>query len=160
MTRRGRPGERGLSYIEVMATTAILAILAMVILPTAQAAHKRRKELELRASLRELRVAIDKFRMYCDPQSPVPRKIAPKEPPYPENLEDLTEGHQLLNQPPGNKKRFLRQIPVDPMTGDTEWGVRCYDDAPDSMSWCGKNVFDVYSKSPDKALDGTNYRDW
>jgi general secretion pathway protein G len=135
MTRRGRPGERGLSYIEVMATTAILAILAMVILPTAQAAHKRRKELELRASLRELRVAIDKFRMYCDPQSPVPRKIAPKEPPYPENLEDLTEGHQLLNQPPGNKKRFLRQIPVDPMTGDTEWGVRCYDDAPDSMSW-------------------------
>lgn len=145
-----------------MATTALLAILAMAVLPTAKATHRRSKELELRAALRELRDALEKYRMHADPAVPLPpdRKIEPREPFYPEKLEDLVEGKQKIGKLPGDKIKFLRKIPNDPLTGDADWGLRCYEDGPESTSWCGKNIYDVYSKSPDTALDGTKYRDW
>jgi general secretion pathway protein G len=122
----------------------------------------RQRESELRAELREMRAAIDKYKDYCD-QGKVPAGN-PETYCYPRTLEALAEGVQLANTLSGNgqsgKIRFLRRIPKDPMTGDTDWGKRSMQDAPDSVSWGGQNVFDVYSKSLDKASDGTPYSEW
>jgi general secretion pathway protein G len=157
--RQGRRSERGISFIEIMAVTALLSILAMAVLPTVKSAQKRAKELELKAALRELRLAIDKYRMYCDPQVPLPKKIPVRDPPYPERLEELVQGPLFLNQSV-NKLRILRKIPEDPMTGDTDWGLRCYSDDQESTSWCGRDIYDVYSKSKDTGLNGRPYSRW
>jgi general secretion pathway protein G len=160
-----RGEERGLTFVEMIATAAILLILASVILPTAKTMHKRQKEIELRRALREIRTKIDEHYDYVhgNPARGIPPgqiggmslKLGSEG--YPPDLETLVEGVELVG---GKKKKFLRRIPFDPMTNSQEWGMRCYQDEPDSTSWCGDNVFDVYTTSDGEALDGTEYSEW
>lgn len=159
MTARARR-EGGFTYLEMVATTAILMILASAIMPMARLTRKRQKEIELRRELRVLRTAIDDYKKLAD----IPGRIAPTElkagaEGYPPTLEVLVEGVTMVGAS-DVKKKFLRRIPVDPMTGSTEWGLRCYQDEPDDDTWCGSNVYDVYSTSPGQALDGTKYSEW
>jgi general secretion pathway protein G len=162
--RRSR-GERGFTYLELVATTAILMILASAILPMAKVSRKRQKEIELRRELRILRTAIDEFQKLAVPGPAGPGRIGGSDVKlgsegYPPTLEILVEGVTPVGDVSGRKLKFLRRIPVDPMTRTTEWGLRCYQDDPDSDSWCGSNVYDVYTKSQGVALDGTKYSDW
>jgi general secretion pathway protein G len=152
--------ERGFTYLEMLATSAILMILASAILPMAKVGRKRQKEIELRRELRLLRTAIDEYKKAVDNQRIGGTDVKVGSEGYPPTLEILVEGVNALNDVTGKKWKFLRRIPVDPMTSTTEWGLRCYQDDPDSDSWCGSNVYDVYTKSPGKALDGTKYADW
>jgi general secretion pathway protein G len=157
----------------MVATAGILLILATAILPMAKATQQKAKELELRRTLREIRNAIDEYKARCDPSIPIGdgKKLADRQsgadncgdPFYPKKLEILVEGAPLQAQAQatiGAKMKFLRRIPIDPMTGKAEWGLRCVRDALDSTSWCGEEVWDVYTKSPGTALDGTKYHDW
>jgi general secretion pathway protein G len=150
------------TYIEMIATTAIVLILATAVVPVARTANQRRKEMELRQALREIRSALDLYRAYCDPTSPSPnnKKIAPRDPPYPPTLKALVEGEPIVGSAAAEKLKLLRRLPLDPMTGKDEWGMRCYSDSLESTSWCGRDVWDVYSMSNRKALDGTRYSDW
>jgi general secretion pathway protein G len=152
--------ERGFTYLEMLATSAILMILASAILPMAKVGRKRQKEIELRRELRLLRTVIDEYKKAVDNQRIGGTDVKVGSEGYPPTLEILVEGVNALNDVTGKKWKFLRRIPVDPMTSTTEWGLRCYQDDPDSDSWCGSNVYDVYTKSPGKALDGTKYADW
>ena len=155
-----RAGERGTTFAEVMATAAILMILASAILPLARATFKRQREIELRRALRELRTAIDRFKDASDQGQVGSLDNQLGNEGYPPDLETLVEGVNAAGDASGRKLKFLRRIPVDPMTRSAEWGLRSYQDAPDARSWGGKNVFDVYSRSDGTALDGTKYRDW
>lgn len=156
MSRR----QAGFTYIEMIATTAILMVLASAIMPMARVARKRQKEIELRRELRVLRTAIDDFKLMADNQRIGPTDLKLGSEGYPPTLEILVEGVKLVGSVEEHKRKFLRRIPVDPMTGTAEWGMRCYQDDPDSDSWCGSNVYDVYTKSQGEALDGTKYSDW
>jgi general secretion pathway protein G len=157
--------ERGLTFVEMIATAAILLILASAILPMAKTMHRRSQELELRRALREIRTAIDDYKKSSErqPGSPAPRigalenKLGSEN--YPETLKVLVEGVRQTGAS-DVKVKFLRRIPMDPMTNSSEWGLRCYQDEPDSTSWCGKNVYDVYTKSEGRGLDGTLYSEW
>jgi general secretion pathway protein G len=157
-------GERGFTYLELVATAAILMILASAIMPMAKVTRKRQKEIELRRELRILRTAIDDYKKLADmqgrPGSIAPTDIKVGSEGYPPSLEILVEGVNLVGDVSDVKKKFLRRIPVDPMTNSMEWGMRCYQDDADSTSWCGSNVWDVYTKSQGVALDGTKYADW
>lgn len=146
----------GLSLIELVVTVAVLGILAMSILPTAKVAIQREKEIELRRALRELRTAIDEYKKAADTG-----KVAIKfeSNGYPPELKTLVEGVEEVGKI-NRKLKFLRRIPVDPMTGTTDWGLRSYQDEVDSWTWGGENVYDVYTKSKRKALDGTTYNTW
>lgn len=152
--------ERGFTYLEMLATSAILMILASAILPMAKVGRKRQKEIELRRELRVMRTAIDEYKKMVDAGRIGGTDVKLGSEGYPPTLEILVEGVNALNDVTGKKLKFLRRIPVDPMTSTTEWGLRCYQDDPDSDSWCGSNVYDVYTKSPGKALDETKYADW
>jgi general secretion pathway protein G len=153
-------GEHGFTFIELVVVTAILMILASTIMPMAQVVSQRQREVELRRSLRELRTAIDKFRDAVD-QGQIPTtELEPGNEGYPPDLETLVNGVSAANDASGRKLKFLRRIPIDPMTNSTDWGKRAYQDRPDSQSWGGKNVFDVYTTYKGTALDGTNYQDW
>lgn len=157
---RRRAGERGMTYLELVATTAILLIIASAVLPLARVTATRQKEIELRRALREMRTAIDRF--HADAVEL--QKIGTSDVPlgsegYPKNLDMLVEGVAQVGTV-GHKLKYLRRIPRDPFTSSTEWGLRCYQDAADEDSWCGSNVWDVYTKSPRKGLDGTPYREW
>jgi general secretion pathway protein G len=146
----------GVTLIELMVTMVIMAILASAILPLSQMTYKRTREIELRQNLRIIREALDKYKSMVD------EKLIPKQAlasGYPESLEILVEGVELKGPVPF-KQKFLRRIPKDPMTEDGEWGLRSYFDDPDSDIWGGQDVYDVYSKSDEEALDGTPYRDW
>jgi general secretion pathway protein G len=122
---------------------------------------QRQREMELRRALRELRTAIDDFQIAATQTQQIPSTaLKPDSEGYPPSLEILVEGVTAANDASGRKLRFLRRIPVDPMTRSTDWGLRSYQDKPDSTSWGGQNVFDVYTKSEGRALDGTRYRDW
>ena len=158
---RGRVGvrERGMTFVEVMATATILAILASAILPLARATHKREREIELRRTLREIRTAIDRYKLAVDQGQIGGTDVKLGSEGYPPELETLVKGVNRVGAL-DRKLKFLRRIPVDPMTSTAEWGLRCYQDDPDSTSWCGENVWDVYSKSTAKGLDGTNYNTW
>ena len=156
MSRR----QAGFTYLEMIATTAILMVLASAIMPMARVARKRQKEIELRRELRVLRTAIDDFKTMADNQRIGPTDLKLGSEGYPPTLEILVEGVKLVGSVEEHKRKFLRRIPVDPMTGTAEWGMRCYQDDPDSDSWCGSNVYDVYTKSQGEALDGTKYSDW
>ena len=150
----------GYTFVEVMVVTAILLILASAVMPLAQVTSQRQREAELRRELREMRNAVDKFKDAVD-QGLIPMtELKPANEGYPPDLETLVEGVSAAGDASGRKLKFLRRIPVDPMTGSGEWGLRSYQDTPTSTSWGGQNVFDVYSKSDAKALDGTRYRDW
>jgi len=144
---------RGFTLIELIVATAILVILTTMALPLARVSIKREKERELRYDLWQMRDAIDRYKDAAD-RGGFQTKVGSEN--WPPDLETLVKGVDVG----GKKLRFLRQIPVDPMTGTTEWGLRSTQDDPDSDSWGGQNVFDVYTKSQGEGLDGTKYKDW
>ena len=152
--------EQGYTFVEVIVVTSILLILAAAVMPLAQVTSQRQREVELHRSLREMRTAIDKFKDAVDTGQIAASELEPGNEGYPPDLDTLVEGISAANDATGRKLKFLRRVPIDPMTNSTEWGLRSYQDKPDSTSWGGKNVFDVYSKSTATALDGTKYQDW
>lgn len=149
-----RTGERGLTLVELIVTVAILAILASAAVPIARFQIKRQKERDLRYDLWMMRDAIDKYKDAAD-RGAFQTKVDSQN--YPPDLETLVKGVEAQG---GKKIRFLRSIPEDPMTKNKEWGLRSMQDDPDSDSWGGQNVFDVYTKSEGTGLDGTKYKDW
>ena len=148
-----KPGEHGLTLVELIVTVAILALLATAAVPVARFKVKRDRERELRRDLWEMRDAIDHYKDAAD-RGAFQTKLDSQG--YPPDLETLVNGVDVQ----GKKVRFLRRIPVDPMTGKTEWGLRSMQDDPTSDSYGGQGVFDVHSKSTGIALDGTKYSDW
>lgn len=147
--------ERGFTLAELVMVAALLAILASMAMPVAKFTVKRRKEMELRLALRQMRTAIDEYKRLSD-QGMIPIKLGSEG--YPPDLETLAEGVELVGQQ--IKRKFLRKLPMDPMTREEEWGLKSYQDEADSTSWGGENVWDVYSLSDSTALDGTEYKDW
>ena len=129
-------------------------------MPLAKVTMQRQKEIELRRDLREMRTAIDKFKDAADLGRIASIDLPANSEGYPKDLESLVEGVPAANDASGRKLKFLRRIPVDPMTRSTDWQLRAYQDDPDSRSWGGQNVFDVRTKSDARALDGTSYKDW
>jgi general secretion pathway protein G len=150
---------RGVTYLELIATATIMMILASAILPMGRVAVRRQREIELRRELRVMRRAIDQYKLAVDQGQIGGTDVKLGSEGYPEDLETLVKGVKRVGTV-DRKLKFLRRIPVDPMTGTAEWGLRCYQDDPDSTSWCGDNVWDVYSKSTAKGLDGTTYNTW
>jgi len=149
----------GFTYIELIIATVILAVLAAAIVPVAEVATKRAKEAELRAALRTMRTAIDEYKRAVDMGLIGGADVELGSEGYPEELDVLVEGVSQVGTP-GKKLKFLRRIPVDPMAGSADWGMRSYQDEPDSRIWGGQNVYDVFTKSGATALDGTKYSDW
>ena len=145
--------DAGLTLVELIICVSIVAILATAALPMARFQVKREKERELRRDLWEMRDAIDKYKDAAD-RGGIQLKVDSLG--YPPDLQTLVDGVEVKEK----KVRFLRAIPVDPMTKTTDWGVRSNQDAADADSWGGQNVFDVYTKSQDTALDGTKYDTW
>ena len=145
--------ERGLTLVELIVTVAILSILASAAIPIARFKVKRDNERELRRDLWEMRAAIDHYKDAAD-KGAIQTKVDSQN--YPPDLETLVNGVDIQ----GKKVKFLRRIPVDPMTGKAEWGLHSMQDDPKSDSYGGQSVFDVYSKSTGTALDGTKYSDW
>ncbi len=150
----------GFTFIELLVATAVIAILASAALPLARVSIKRQRELELKRALREMRTAIDQFKDWADAGRISNTELQFGSENYPPNLQVLVDGVALANDASGSRKKFLRRIPIDPMTGTTDWVFRSYNDSPDSRVWGGQNVFDVRTKSEATALDGTKYKDW
>jgi general secretion pathway protein G len=146
----------GFTLAEMVMVVGLLVILAGVALPVARNSVRRGKEIELRLRLRQMRNAIDEYKRYSDAQL-IPIELGADG--YPTELEVLVEGVELVGQV-DRKVRFLRRIPVDPMTGEAEWGLRSFQDEPDSTSWGGEDVYDVYSLSEGVGLDGVPYAEW
>ena len=144
------------TFVELMAAITILLLLTTVALPLARLEIQRAKEVELRRDLREMRDAIDRYKDLAQ-QGIIPIKADTFG--YPEDLQILVDGVALKGTATA-KYKFLRKVPVDPMTGTADWGMRSMQDDPDSKSWGGQNLFDVYCKSEGIALDGTKYSDW
>ena len=152
-----RKNQRGLTLVELIVAFTILLILTTMAVPLARSKVRAERERELRYDLRMMYAAIDKYKDYCDQGYFGMVKEGTNC--YPETLEILVDG-QKLNGPDGKKIKFLRKIPVDPFTHSADWGLRSDADDPTSTSWGGQNVFSVYSKTTDKAPDGTSYSDW
>jgi general secretion pathway protein G len=152
-TRTISPPERGLTLVELIVTVAILSVLASAAIPVARFQVKRQNERFLRYDLWMMRDAIDHYKDAADKNA---FQVKLDSQGYPPDLETLVNGVDVQ----GKKVRFLRHIPVDPMTGKAEWGLRSMQDDPKSDSYGGQSVFDVYSKSSGTALDGTKYSDW
>ena len=151
---------RGVTYLELVAVATIMMILASAILPLGRVAVRRERELELRRALREIRRGIDAYKGAVDAGQIGGTEVKLGSEGYPPDLETLVKGVNRVGAL-DRKLKFMRRIPVDPMTSSAEWGMRCYQDDSDSNSWCGENVYDVYSKSTAKALDGkTTYNTW
>lgn len=156
-----RERNRGFTLIEMLVTLTIVAILASAALPLAKVAVKRQKEIELKRNLRLLREAFDAYKKMADEKK---FEFDEDTEGYPANLDILVEGIEIKESEEGEEviriHKFLRRIPKDPMTNSKEWGLRSYQDELDSNVWGGENVYDVYTKSPGTALDGTKYREW
>jgi general secretion pathway protein G len=152
--RRSR--QRGFSLVEAVVVAAVMAILAAAALPVVRFTVTRGKEADLRQHLRTMRNAVDEYKRYVD-SGLIPMELGTEG--YPPELEALVEGIDVVGQV-DMKKKFLRRIPVDPMTGEAEWGMRSYQDEPDSTSWSGENVYDVYSLSEGVGLNGVPYSQW
>lgn len=152
--RHARKGPRGFTLLELIVASTILTILTLMALPLARVTIQRQKEKELRQALWDMRDAIDRYKDAADRQM---FQIKVDSQGYPPDLETLVKGVEGQG---GKKYRFLRSIPTDPMTKSKEWGLKSMQDDPDSDSWGGQNVFDVYTKSQGEALDGTKYKDW
>ena len=155
-----RATQNGYTFVEIAIVCAIIAILASGILPLARVTMQRNREIELRRNLREIRTAIDKFKDAADQKLIAPTDLAASSDGYPPTLEVLVERDGAANDTTGKRLRFLRRIPVDPMTHSTAWGRRSSRDQAMSKTWGGQNVFDVYTTNEGKALDGTIYSDW
>ena len=151
---------RGYTFVELLVVSTIILILASAIMPLAKVTARRHRESELRRALREMRTAIDKYKDQADLGNISALELKPGNENYPPDLQTLVDGVTAANDPTGRKLKFLRHIPVDPMTHGTEWGLRSYQDKPDSTHWGGQNVFDVYTTFDATALDGTKYKDW
>jgi general secretion pathway protein G len=145
--------QQGLTLVELIVAMAIMGILATAVLPMARLTVRREKERELRRDLWEMRDAIDRYKDAAD-AGKFQVKLGTNG--YPPDLQTLVDGVDVG----GKKVRFLRRIPIDPMTGKDDWGLRSMEDDPDSDSWGGNDVFDVYTKSEGTAIDGTKYKDW
>ena len=152
--------QNGFTFIELLVVATIILILASAIMPLATVTATRQREAELRRALREMRTAIDKFKDAADLGQIGSLDLKPGSEGYPADLETLVEGVSVQNDASGRKLKFLRRVPVDPMTHEADWGLRSYQDDPDSTRWGGQNVFDVYSTAEGTALDGTRYKDW
>ena len=144
---------RGFTLLELIVAATILAVLTLMALPLARVTIQREREKQLRQALWEMRDAIDRYKDAADRQA---FQIKVDSQGYPPDLETLVKGVDVQ----GKKVRFLRSIPMDPMTKSKEWGLRSMQDDPESDSWGGQNVFDVYTKSEGTGLDGTKYKDW
>lgn len=175
--------ERGFTLVEITITLALMALLAASVMPIAKTVVKREKEIELHQNLRIIREALDAYKKLADEKK---IEIEDESEGYPPDLETLVKGVEVkqsegtagttstspfsIPSSPQQKKassseetkivKFLRRIPVDPMTNSSDWGLRSYQDKPDSNVWGGENVYDVYTKSRATALDGTKYKDW
>ena len=145
--------QRGFTIVELIVAVTILTILSAAALPLVRVRVQREREVELRRDLWEMRDAIDRYKDAAD-RGAFQTKLGSEG--YPPDLDTLVNGVDVN----GKKVRFLRHIPIDPMTGKTEWGLRSVQDEPDSQSWGGQDVFDVYTKSEGTALDGSKYKDW
>ncbi|HEX2329075.1 MAG TPA: type II secretion system protein [Candidatus Angelobacter sp.] len=145
---------RGFTLMEMIVVITILLILMATAVPIVRVSVKRGREVELRRDLWEMRSAIDRYKDAAD-KNAFQQKLGTEG--YPPDLDTLVNGVEVAG---GKKLRFLRRIPVDPMTGKQDWGLRSMQDDPTSDSWGGQNVFDVYSKSDQTALNGTKYKDW
>ena len=158
LSRHGHRGnsESGLTLLELIIACTVLMILSSAALPLARYTIVHKKEELLRYRLREMKDAIDRYKDLADTNK---IRVEVGSEGYPPDLDTLVKGVKV-GAGDDKKLRFLRRIPVDPMTGRADWGFRCVSDDPDSTIWCGKNVFDVYSKSQATASDGTRYADW
>ena len=150
----------GYSFVELLVVASIVLILASAVLPLARVTVQRQRELELHRVLRELRTAIDRYKDAIDTGQIGGTDVKTGNEGYPADLQILVDGVTAANDASGRKLRYLRRIPIDPMMKTTDWGLRSYQDKPDSTNWGGQNVYDVYTKSTGTALDGTKYRDW
>lgn len=163
MARNRRRGQfcaqQGVTLLELIIACSILLILSTMALPIARFSATRQREAMLRYDLREMREAIDRYKDLADHGQ---IRVDINSSGYPPDLETLVKGIPLTSAGgSGSKKiRFLRSIPVDPMTGQADWGLRSVEDDPDSANWGGKNVFDVYSKSAGTGMNGTKYSEW
>jgi general secretion pathway protein G len=157
VSEKRRRSQLGITLVELVVAFTILITLSAMALPMARYKVRREKERDLRYALKEIRTAIDKYKDMAEQQQLGQTKLGTEN--YPETLEVLVEGVKVPG-PQDKKIRFLRRMPRDPFTGSTDWGKRSVQDDPKSMSWGGQNVFDVYSKTMEKAPDGTNYSDW
>ena len=153
----------GFTLLEIIIVITVLSVLTAAAIPMVRNTVRREREAELRTELRQLRQAIDRYKEYFDRSNGAAIPIEWKtQSGYPKELKLLVDGFVPANVvgTSENRIRFLRRLPIDPMTGNTEWGLRSYKDKPDSTSWGGEDVFDVYTKSDGQALNGTKYRDW
>ena len=175
--------ERGVTLLELLVTMSIILVLASVALPLQKMTSKRAQELELRQKLREMRMAIDEFRrdwardgdimtgQLCTKNKQICKDVSGVAG-YPKSMKTLLGVNLSSGESNAKEKdkeqgkeaklvqRYLRRIPVDPLSGTADWGLRCYQDPPDIQEWCGQDVFDVFSKSEGVGLDGLRYRDW
>jgi general secretion pathway protein G len=148
--------QAGYTLAELVMVAAVMVILASVALPSVKFTARRTKEMELRSDLRDMRSAIDEYKRYSD-MGLIPVDLGTDG--YPKDLDVLVDGVELAGQV-DKKLKLLRRIPVDPMTGEAEWGLRSYQDEADATSWGGENVYDVYSLSGSVGLNGVPYREW
>lgn len=160
--RSGKSSARGFTLLEIIIVITILSVLTAAAIPMVRNTVRRERESELRFALRQLRQAIDRYKEYAErnPNAiPIEWRTETR---YPKELKLLVEGFTPANVVGTSEARvrFLRRLPLDPMSGTTEWGMRSYKDKPDSTSWGGEDVFDVYTRSDGEALNGTKYRDW
>jgi len=151
---------RGYTFVELVVVSAMLLILASAVLPMAKVTIQRQREVELRRALREMRVAIDRFKDAADQGMVGSVDLKAGSEGYPPDLDTLVEGVRMANDASGRRLKFLRRVPIDPMTKSADWGKRSYQDDPEATTWGGQNVFDVFTKSTGTALDGTKYKDW
>ncbi len=148
---------RGMTLIELIVATTIMMLLTYMAVPMARSRVRREKERDLHRALREIESAIDQYKDRADKGDFGPLKVGTEG--YPETLEILVEGVKIANQV-DKKVKFLRRIPLDPMTNTRDWGKRSMQDDPKATAWGGQNVFSVYTNSYDKARDGTPYSEW
>jgi general secretion pathway protein G len=151
------PGRNaGFTVVELAVVAAMIAILTAMVVPVVRYTVKRQDEIELKFQLRQMRDAIDKYKQLSD-SGMIPPQLGSEG--YPPDLDTLVDGAKLVGQI-DKKQKFLRRVPVDPMTKKAEWGQRSYQDGAKSTSWGGQNIYDVYSQSDGRAIDGTYYKDW
>jgi general secretion pathway protein G len=152
--------DRGYTFIELIIVASMILVLAAAIMPLTKVTMQRAREAELRHALREMRTAIDKFKDAADTGLIGTLDLKAGAENYPPDLQTLVDGVAAANDATGRKLKFLRRVPIDPMTRGAEWGLRSYQDDPKSTRWGGQDVFDVHTTSEGTGLDGTKYKDW
>lgn len=150
----------GFTFIELVVATGVLMVLASAALPLARVSIRRQREADVRYNLRQMRAAIDRFKDMADTGQIAATELQLGNENYPASLQQLVDGVTRANDATGTKIKFLRRVPLDAITGEADWGLRALQDDPKATVWGGRNVFDVYSRAPGTALDGTKYRDW